>query len=129
MAVLKSPRNTKKKNQWVTRYIRNNKVGTYLVEDKKSMKAHHKLERFLMASDHWVQPNTGPQSRLLADIVPTYFPSEYENEIPQSKVKFASKRRVLDIMGTSPLIARSELRTDGTRKRLFFLLNSTHLDL
>ena len=127
MAVLKSPRNNRKKNIWTKSYIQslNSKINIALTE-RKSPRIKHKYQVFLRDSAHWsVSASEESFRRSNVWLLP-----ETENyDKPPVYVKYGNKEFNTGLV--HPLIFRNHLNDktecNGVRpmsERLFFILNS-----
>ena len=130
MAVLKSPRNTRKKNKWVKKYCQSQKITTYKMEDKKSSKVSHKFDTFLLDSQHWL--NWYDESFHANENTKE---THYEvNETttglnkPKRFVRYSTRRtRLIDTLSVSPLIAMQSFPGENSKRKFIIFTNSVQL--
>ena len=119
MAVLKSPRNSRKKGKWALAYSASIQPTIQSLHEHKTPRSKHKFHSFLRASTHWVSTaDHSSQSQF-------WLPEFVEGVKPPVNVKYG--RRTFDSSRPNPLIFRAYFRSKTSSQRLNTLVNADHL--
>lgn len=123
MAVLKSPRNNRKKKQWAESYaVKVHKSLPWVDERVKSLpRVKHSLQLFLRDSSHYVVNTTSSERP------PVWFPEDYINERPQTFIRYGMN--VFNAASTHPRPFRQHFSSKDTRRRFVYLLNIDKIHL
>ena len=119
MAVLKSPRNNRKKGQWAVSYATSVTPTFHQLNEAKDARAKHNLHKFLKNSSHWVSTTGDKQGANF------WLPEYVEGIKPPVYIKYG--RNTFNASSVQPLIFRSYFRSKHSSQRFNALINSDHL--
>jgi len=123
LAVLKSPRNNRKKKQWAASYaVKVHKRLPWVDERVKSLpRVKHSLQLFLRDSSHYVVNTTSSERP------PVWFPEDYLNERPQTFIRYGMN--AFNAASTHPRPFRQHFSSKDTRRRFVYLLTMDKIHL